>query len=309
MLAGWDDEEPPQFQREKNFLIPLPGSDKYLSVPMPLGFHVLPNIGRITTELLLSGGRDSGKKLSRLANVLLDAFNPIGSGTFAQTLSPTIGDPIVSLAENKDWTGKSIYKEDFSRLQPTAGWTRAKDVASPPSRWLSYAVNYITGGGKYEIGMTSPTPDQLDYLVGQATGGVGREVLKLTQFASSKVTGEELPIHKTPLGVGRFIGETKGQASETSKFYRNLERIGAHKSAMEEMKDASDRDALLRYTEKHPDARLVQTADKAQREIGYLRRQKRELIERGANKERVKMIEDKITGLTGRYNEVLGGRK
>lgn len=309
MLAGWDDEEPPQFQREKNFIIPIPGSDKYVNIPMPLGFHVLPNIGRITAELLLSGGRDPGKRLLRLANVVLDAFNPIGSGTFAQTLSPTVGDPIIALAENEDWTGKPIYKEDFSKMQPTAGWTRTKDTASPPSRWLAYALNYITGGGKYEIGAASPTPDQIDYLVGQATGGVGRELLKTAQYTSSKVTGEELPIHKTPLGVGRFVGETKGQASETSRFYSNLRRIGEHKSALDEMREARDGNALIRYLEKHPDARLVQVADKAQREIGYLRRQKRELIEKGGSKERVRMIEDKITGLTRRYNEMLSEKR
>lgn len=308
VLAGWDDDEPPQFQREKNFIIPVFGTDKYVSVPMPLGFHVLPNVGRVVTEWMMSGFKDPGKRLTRLAGIIVDAFNPIGSGTFAQTLSPTIGDPIIALAENKDWTGKSIYKADFNKLHPTPGWTRTKDTASPPSKWLSYAINYVTGGGKYEIGMVSPTPDQIDYLVGQATGGVGRELLKTAQYVSTKVTGEELPIHKTPLGVGRFVGETKGQSSETSKFYRNLERIGEHKSAMDEMKHARDTRALQQYLDDNPDARLVQVADKAQREIGYLRRQKRELIESGASKERVRLIEDKITGLTKRYNEVLRPR-
>jgi hypothetical protein len=307
-LAGWDDDEPPQFAREKNLIIPVPGTDKYASIPMPLGFHVLPNIGRITTEWMMSGFKDPGKRLVRLAGVVLDAFNPIGSGTFAQTLSPTIGDPIIALAENEDWTGKSIYKADFNKLHPTPGWTRTKDTASPPSKWLSYWVNYVTGGGKYEIGMLSPTPDQIDYLVGQATGGTGRELLKTAQYVSSKATGEELPIYKTPLGVGRFVGETKGQSSETSKFYRNLERIGEHKSALEEMKDARDSAALQAYLIAHPEARLVQMADRAQREIGYLRRQKRELIEKGANRERIKMMDEKITTLTKRYNEMLTSR-
>lgn len=307
-LAGWDDDEPPQFAREKNFIIPVPGTDKYASIPMPLGFHVLPNVGRIVTEFMMSGFKDPGKRLVRLAGVVLDAFNPIGSGTLAQTLSPTIGDPIIALAENEDWTGKSIYKADFNKLHPTPGWTRTKDTASPPSKWLSYAINYVTGGGKYEIGMLSPTPDQIDYLVGQATGGVGRELLKTAQYVSSKATGEELPIYKTPLGVGRFVGETKGQSSETSKFYRNLERIGEHKSALEEMKDARDSAALQVYLTAHPEARLVQMADRAQREVGYLRRQKRELIEKGASRERIKLMDEKITTLTKRYNEMLMSR-
>lgn len=307
-LAGWDDDEPPQFAREKNFIIPVPGTDKYASIPMPLGFHVLPNVGRVVTEWMMSGFKDPGKRLVRLAGVVLDAFNPIGSGTLAQTLSPTIGDPIIALAENEDWTGKSIYKADFNKLHPTPGWTRTKDTASPPSKWLSYWTNYLTGGGKYEIGMLSPTPDQIDYLVGQATGGVGRELLKTAQYVSSKATGEELPIYKTPLGVGRFVGETKGQSSETSKFYRNLERIGEHKSALEEMKDARDSAALQVYLTAHPEARLVLMADRAQREVGYLRRQKRELIEKGASRERIKLMDEKITTLTRRYNEMLMSR-
>jgi hypothetical protein len=117
--AGWDDDEPPQSSREKNFIIPIPGTDKVVNVPMPLGFHVLPNIGRITAEWMMSGFKNPGKRLTNLASVILDSFNPIGSGTLAQTLSPTIGDPIVALSENKDWTGKSIYKEDFDKLHPT----------------------------------------------------------------------------------------------------------------------------------------------------------------------------------------------
>ncbi len=303
--AGWDDDEPPQFSREKNFIIPITGSDKYISIPMPLGFHVIPNIGRIAAEFAMSGFKNPGKRLVSLANVMLDSFNPIGSGTLAQTLSPTIGDPIVALSENKDWTGKSIYKEDFDKLHPTPGWTRTKDTASPPSRWMSYVINYVTGGGKYGIGMASPTPDTLDYLVSQATGGSGRELLKIAQYASAKASGEELPIYKTPLGVGRFIGETKGQSSEINRFYANLQRIGEHKSALDEMKHAGDGAAIREYLADNPDARLTQVADKAQREVAYLRRQKREVLEKGGNPERVKLLDERITAVAARYNQVL----
>jgi len=306
--AGWDDDEPPQFSREKNFIIPIPGTDKVVNVPMPLGFHVLPNIGRITAEWMMSGFKNPGKRLTNLASVILDSFNPIGSGTLAQTLSPTIGDPIVALSENKDWTGKSIYKEDFDKLHPTPGWTRTKDTASPPARWFAKAANYVTGGGKYGIGMWSPTPDVLDYLVGQGTGGTGRELLKVAQYTSAKASGEELPMHKVPFGVGRFIGETNGQSSEVNRFYGNLQRIGEHKSALNEMKHAGDGSAIREYLAENPDARLVQVADKAQREIAYLRRQKREVLEKGGNPERVKMLDQRITATAALYNQVLRGR-
>lgn len=47
--AGFDDDEPPDFVRERNIIIPI-GGKKYITIPMPLSFHAIPNIGRITTE-------------------------------------------------------------------------------------------------------------------------------------------------------------------------------------------------------------------------------------------------------------------
>jgi hypothetical protein len=306
--AGWDDEEPPQFIREKNFIIPLP-EGKYLSVPYPLGFHVIPNIGRVASEFVLGGFKNPGKRLVDMFSMIMDGFNPIGgsSGGVSQMLSPTVTDPLVALSENKDWTGKSIYKEDFNSMHPTAGWTRKKDTASNLSRWLAYGINYLTGGGKYEIGLLSPTPDQLDYLIGQGTGGVGRESLKAWQFGATAATGENMPMYKVPI-AGRFVGETTGQASETSKFYNNLKRIGEHKAALDEMQKARDLSAMIEYRKENPDAALVKQADKASTDISELKRRKRELLEKGSSPEQIKLMEAVITTRVKRYNEMLSAR-
>ena len=305
-MAGWDDEEPPQFIREKNFIIPLP-SGKYISIPYPLGFHIIPGFGRIATEFALGGFKDPAKRLVQLTSMFIDGFNPLGSSTLTQTMAPTVVDPIVALAENKDWSGKNIYKEDFSKMKPTAGWTRTKDTATDLSRVLSYGLNYISGGGKYGIGQFSPTPDQIDYLGGQITGGLGREISKGWQTGRTIATGEELPAYKRPV-LGRFYGETTGQASEMSKFYNNLTRIGEHASALDEMKDAKDFEARREYLAENPEARLTGMADKAQRELGYLKRQKRDAAEKG-EKGRVQMIEARITATVKRWNDKLSPKE
>lgn len=222
-------------------------------------------------------------------------------------LSPTVTDPLVALSENKDWTGKSIYKEDLNSMHPTAGWTRKKDTASDLSRWMAYGINYLTGGGKYEVGLLSPTPDQLDYLIGQGTGGVGRESLKAWQFGATAATGEDMPMYKVPI-AGRFVGETTGQASETSKFYNNLKRIGEHKAALDEMQKARDLSAMIEYRKENPDAALVKQADKASTDISELKRRKRELLEKGSSPEQIKLMEDVITTRVKRYNEMLSAR-
>jgi hypothetical protein len=305
-LAGYDDEEPPQFIREKSIIIPMGYRGKYIAIPMPLGFHVIANIGRIPTEWMLNGFRKPGERLTQFLRVIMDAFNPVGSSTMLQTLTPTVVDPLAALAENKDWSGKNIYKEDFSKLEPTAGWTRTKDTASPVGKWMSYAINYVSGGGQYGIGLASPTPDQIDYLVGQATGGVGRETMKLTQFGTSMASGESLPIRKIPV-VGRFAGDTTGQESEMGKFYDNLRRIGEHDSTLKEIKRAKDSQAYADYMRKNPEARMVKMADKAQRDINLLKQQKRDAIEK-KDSERVKQIERQLTSRVGYYNKQLEGK-
>jgi hypothetical protein len=44
-----------------------------------MGLNVLPNTGRVLTELGLSGGKDLGKKLTGAMGDI-GAFNPLGSG-------------------------------------------------------------------------------------------------------------------------------------------------------------------------------------------------------------------------------------
>src|SRR5690606_19311180 len=116
----------------------------------------------------LAGWRDPTKRVAQIAGAFIDTFNPIGNaGWSAQTIAPTAADPLVALSENRDWTGKPIAREDFSSLNPTPGYTRAKENASAVGEIVAYALNAASGGTDFKPGMLSPTPDQIDYLVGQ----------------------------------------------------------------------------------------------------------------------------------------------
>jgi len=231
-------------------------------------------------------------------------MNPIGSaGLSMQTLAPTIIDPFAALTENKDWTGKPIAKLDFNSMRPTAGHTRAKDTASPWSTFISKAVNYATGGDEYKPGIVSPTPDQIDYLIGQITGGVGREISKVSQVVSSAATGEELPLFKTPL-VGRFIGTTEGSAAESSRFYENLKKIGVHKAEIDGLRRDKRGNEIAEYLKENPEAKLLDTATRIQDQVSNLTKLKRTLIKRDAPQENVKAINDRITLMMEKFNSI-----
>ena len=300
--AGFDDDEPPQFIRERNFIIPT-GNGKYITFPMPLGWNVIPNTSRIITEFVLSGGKDPAKRVADMTSAFLDMFNPIGNaGWSAQTIAPTIADPLIALTENKDWTGKPIAREDFSNQDPTPGYTRAKETASWFSKNLSEFMNFASGGTKYQPGVFSPTPDQIDYLIGVATGGVGRELLKLEQTVTGAVTGEEVPTFKIPL-AGRFFGDTKAAASEANKFYTNLRELNQHENEIKGRRD--NKEDAAGYIRDNPESRLVKTASRIERNVQELRKKRRDLVEKGASKEAVKQVETQITVQMKRLNDMV----
>ena len=292
--AGFDDDEPPDFVRERNLILPI-GDKKYLTLPMPLGFNVLPNIGRLSMELMLSGGKKPGKKIGGLLGVLVDATNPLGgSAPLAQIISPTITDPLVALGMNKDWTGKPIAREDMSGLNQTPGFTRSRDVSSAPAKWVAEAINTLSGGTKYKPGIASPTADQIEYLVGQVTGGVGREIGKIATTVETAVTGEELPPYKMPL-LGRFYGSSEGQAAQGNAFYANLKELNGHEATIKGLRKEGKARELAEYLRDNPDAKLIALANKAERRVSELRKRKRELAEREDGPKSTRLLDHQIT--------------
>lgn len=298
--AGFEDDDIPDFVKERNWIIPLPGTNKkYLQIPMPLGWHVLPNFGRMATELALRGGKDPGKTGVAMLGVMLDAFNPLGgSGTVAQILSPTALDPMVALLENKDWTGRPIARKDWSAVEP--GFKNAREAASAPGKWIAEAVNRISGGTEFVRGKVSPTPDQIDYIVGQVTGGVGRELSKASAMLEGARTGETVPTHKIPL-LGRFYGDASQGHNQASRFYESLTRMREHQATIEGLAKQGRRDDLDAYLKANPEAAMAKVAEMAGKKLSELRAARRLLVDRG-RRERVREVEKQITEYMRTFN-------
>jgi hypothetical protein len=309
--AGFDDDDPPEFLRERALILPTGwsgiGPDKgYISIPMPLGFHVIPGIGRHAAEFALSGFEKPQKRIVSMIGMFMDAFNPIGNaGLSMQTIAPTALDPFVALRENKDWTGKPIARTSNNAAVP--GHSQYKDTVPTPFIWLAELVNKLSGGNEYVAGVLSPTPDQIDYLWGQATGGVGRELSKAFQTTKALVTGEELPTYKIPL-LGRFVGNSEGQANQASSFYGNLNKLNELETEVKGLRKdgkAAEAAALIRS---RPDAYLIARANVAERQVQRLRREKRELLKNGAERSAIKAKEMQITETMKRLNAAVKER-
>jgi len=303
-LAGFDDDDPPTFLKDKNLIIPT-GDGKYIVIPMPLGFNVIPGTGRIATEYvlgkmgLISGGKDLSKKAIDLAGLVLNSFNPLGGGSLAQVITPTVADPIVAIATNTDAFGRPISRQDRATA-PTPGYTRSRDNASFFSQQLAEFLNLASGGTKYKKGELSPTADQIDYLIGQATGGVGREVQKVSETIKSQFTGEELPTYRKPI-IGKIFGDINSPAAVSARFYQTVTEMAQHENEIKGRQ--KNRENIREYFKEHPEAKLIDQANRIENDISKMNREKRELMERDAPKEQIKRIEDRKINIMRQFNQ------
>jgi hypothetical protein len=306
LAAAGIDDEIPDWLTDKNIVIPL-GDKKYFAFPMPLGLHVIPSMSRRAVEFLMSGGEKAPEQVIGLMGMMADAFNPIGNaGLSAQTLTPTAIDPLVALGENVDFAGREIARKDFNSLDPTAGYERNKEGVSVVGDYMARAIDYMTGGNGYTAGAWSPTGDQVDYVIGQLTGGVGRLVLNTASTAEAVVTGEDLPNYKIPV-VGRMIGDTNEAAAISGRFYEGVKEMNAHKKNVEGMEE--DGKDTASYFEDNPEAEFFDAAQDYESDVRKLRKERKQLKEDGASQEEIDYVTEQAQMLMVEFNQRIADYK
>ncbi len=314
--GGGDDENGwakiPEFVRERSLVIPL-GREDFVAIPLPLGFNVLPNMGRKAVEAMFGLSKKSaGAQLGEMLGMAINAFNPFGAPSelsgaqLALMLSPTVTDPGISLLANKDWTGKPIYRENTNTADPVPGHLRTKDTASTPSKAASLWLNKMSGGTDYRPGAISWTPDQIDYVIGQLTGGVGRELMKVNQMAAAPFTGDELPAHKIPL-LGRLYGNVRGPSAESGDYHENVRELNELENELKgRARDGGDVEGLRA---KEPLVGLIGRGAAAERQVQQLRKQRNAAM-KAEDAARVKEINEQIGAVMKELNgEVAKARK
>lgn len=279
--AGYDDDELQEFTKSRAFIIPMgldqEGKKVYAQIPLPLGLHVLPNTGRILTELLMSGGEGLGEKSFKAIAEVAAAMNPLGGGDvttmpgFLTTLAPTVVDPAIELVTNKNFAGNDIERESFSETDTRPGTARARESTLRSTTGQVYtgiaeAINALTGGSRYEAGLASPTPERVRYLAQTVGGGVLRELEKIVNGA----TGDE-PVkpHQIPV-AGRFYGAVDDEQVQTSRYYRTKEKVEQLRSTYNTIRKAGDAEAMAQFIRDNPEVMYATLLSRIQRDITKL---------------------------------------
>jgi hypothetical protein len=295
-MAGFDEDEPSEFIKQKNFVIPT-FDGGYVMVPMPLGFNILPNVGRIISEIAFGSKKSGTRKVGDLLEAVVSSFNPLGGGNMVQMAMPTVLDPIANVIINRDSFGRPISREDRA-LNPTPGYLRSRESAGVIAKGIAEFLNYVSGGTEFNKGAFSPTGDDINYVVSQYLGGVGREAMRAKEFVTSIGKDEPFEPYKVPI-LGKVYGDINAPASVANKFYLNIKQMAEHENEIKGRKGS----AISAYIKENPEARLSKSANNLENQISKLNKTKREFIERNAPEATLRRLEDQKLRMMKQFNE------
>jgi hypothetical protein len=299
-MAGFDEDEPTEFIKQKNLIIPT-GDGKYVMWPMPFGFNIFPNLGRIFFETAskASKGQSVTPQLFNAVTMLANAFNPLGGGGLMQMVAPTVADPIVALIENKDAFGRPISRESRA-TSPVPGYKLSRDPSPSISQFLAEFINTITFGDKDKRGALSPTADQIDYLGKQLGGGVYREASGILTYVSNKIQDKETPDYKVPI-AGKIVGDLNSPPAISQRFYSNVTKMAEHEASIKGRMQR--RESVTEYMRNNPEASMWRRANTLENEISKLNRRRREMVEKQEPIERIKKLDDQKTRMMKQFND------
>lgn len=186
ILGGDDDEKVkeaymdlPKWIRRTNICIPIEGT-KFVTIPLSYELRVSYGLGEMFWEIeqgMIEPGELVKETVTQLSDLLPLSF---ASGTVAQNLSPTIVRPLVDIIQNKDFTGRPIYRENtFNQGMPeytkayagTAKWlTKSSEVLNNamPKFW----VKDYPEPDKYTPGAININPAIVEHLLDSYLGGL-----------------------------------------------------------------------------------------------------------------------------------------
>ena len=243
-LFGGDDDDIykniPDYTYDNNIPVLLPGG-AYLTIPNRGVQAAVTRIGASLANLVAGDETPAGflaDASMALNPTFLENANPAGSsGSFLQTVAPTVVDPFVQLAENKTWTGAPVHAMDYGNTA-TPKWQDGFEKTSLFSKWLAKLLSDATGGDDVQGGKWDVYPEQIELVKNFIVGSIGTDFSGLSDMAQGNfsnmpvVRGLVRPLpdnthryYEVKQDVEKNLQIMRGYAvSSREKFQRHLER-------------------------------------------------------------------------------------
>jgi hypothetical protein len=297
-LAGDDDDTKRnrydlinEFEKSRNWIIMGPDG-KYVKVPLPLGFHIFHNAGRLLADAMnRKDPRNAAEYGWAFASTVLDAFNPMGNvASVGQLLAPSVLDPAVQLAENKNFMGGKVYRDadmGFGKTDPRPAYLRYFDTTPDFWKAASKTLNDVSGGDKVKPGAVNIEPDVLRHIYAAITGGPGRALDKSVDTVQATSRGEKITPARIPF-AHRFLGEV-GDRQKDSAYFEDMKRAAKAKDQFDYFVKAGRRQDALEVLKELGDGdvargrKVIALFDQAKKDERALNRSIRKLREGDAD--------------------------
>ena len=146
-------------------------------------------------------------------------------------------------------------------------WAKGLQKRSTPSP--------VAPNTRREVG--PPTPDQIDFVIGQLTGGIGRAVGKVAATATAPFT-ERLPLPRS-LNWSAVVRRHRWPLGQSDKFYENITK--ANEVENEIKGRVRDGISVSDYLADHPGAITRSTRKRWQRQVAALRKARHAVTMKG----------------------------
>jgi hypothetical protein len=253
----------PSYIKERNMVIMLPPGDalaggiervgkrgRYLTIPVQYGFNIFPNMGYVMADVLRNAedpkrGMTPTKAALHMTSVLFGSVNPFGGAVdFSDgvqvllALSPTIGDPLLQLVNERGTFGtpsapsKSAWdvRPDSERMFTSQEGTMSAKIAQ--------TINELGGGNEGKggkiLGMdVSVTPGTIQTLISSTTGGLGTFVEQVGSSVLAMTDGEGPPPKAAKIP---FLNKFYGEVDEAAGIRTANDRMREVKKLADEVK-------------------------------------------------------------------------
>jgi gas vesicle protein len=306
-LSGW--------VKSHNLILFLPGTEKYVAIPMPYGYNVMAVLGQTMASSMpedLGGSSKQqvsvGDNASRTVGSMFNAFNPIGgSASVLEFVSPTVLKPAVQLMNNEDYAGRSIYPPD-NPFDGNAGPPDSQRFwnASSISQTTASTLNSLTGGNKVEKGFIDFSPETMDFWFGHLFGGLGSFTGRTTELGKNILTGQWDEIGPNQVPFTRRVFKSQPTFVNKQAYFDIRDEVKIAENLIEYHIEEGNRDALIKIRKERRGLLRLQPIIKSVESQRRKIRQQIKLIENSKlpeekKKEKIKRFLDRESVIIERF--------
>jgi 8-oxo-dGTP pyrophosphatase MutT (NUDIX family) len=301
MFDDWD--EIPEWDKERFIIAPVKVGGDFVKIPAPWVYNVVWRMGGMLGETL-AGVRKPQDMLLDLSAMTMTTFNPVGSASLAQAISPTAMDPFVQILENKDFAGNPLAPEAYPGVGKRPNAELAWGSTPEGYKWLAEYVNEATGGSPVESGIVDLRPADYKVLVNFLTGSLGRFLTDTTLGIKGAAQGElELEGPKDlPLVGGLFADPSNPMRSE--KYHTRVAAAYGAAKLEKLYKEGPERDMVKLMEvrrERAGDLRIYRYAQDVERQIKEIRKKVKRAEGRG-DERTMEVLRGRIDRLKEQFN-------